>query len=75
MSLLDCDSKEFQNGIIITPAFIAKGLEFDQVIVPFVSAETYQTELDKSMLYIACTRAMHKLSLIYTGCITSFIKQ
>ncbi len=74
ISLLDGESKEFKNGIIITPAFIAKGLEFDQVIVPFACAETYHTDLDKSMLYIACTRAMHKLDLTYSGTVTSFLQ-
>nr|WP_319490026.1 UvrD-helicase domain-containing protein [uncultured Caproiciproducens sp.] len=72
--LLDGESKEFKNGIIITPAFIAKGLEFDQVIIPFVCKETYKTDLDKSMLYIACTRAMHKLDLTYSGTITSLLQ-
>lgn len=46
---------------------MAKGLEFDYVIVPFADKSTYQTEVDKSLLYIACTRAMHKLDLIYSG--------
>lgn len=74
ISLLDCESKEFKNGVIITPAFIAKGLEFDQVIIPFVCIETYKTDLDKSMLYIACTRAMHQLDLTYSGVMTSFLQ-
>jgi DNA helicase II / ATP-dependent DNA helicase PcrA len=74
ISLLDGESKEFKNGIIITPAFIAKGLEFDQVMIPFACAETYKTALDKSMLYIACTRAMHKLDLTYSGTMTSFLQ-
>jgi len=75
LSLLDGDSKEFRNGIVITPAFIAKGLEFDQVIIPFVCMETYKTDLDKSMLYIACTRAMHKLDLTYSGIMTSLLQK
>ena len=73
--LLDGDSQEFKNGIIITPAFIAKGLEFDQVIIPFVCAASYKTDLDKSMLYIACTRAMHKLDLTYSGTMTSLLQK
>ena len=48
--------------------------EFDEVIVPFASARNYQTEVDRSMLYIACTRAMHKLMLTYTNERTSFVK-
>ncbi|OJU11896.1 MAG: helicase [Clostridiales bacterium 43-6] len=67
ISLLSFFSKEFKEGIVITTAHMAKGLEFDQVIVPDVNAYTYQTDIDKSMLYIACTRAMHKLAVLYYG--------
>jgi DNA helicase-2/ATP-dependent DNA helicase PcrA len=57
----------------VTSAHLAKGLEFDQVIVSFVSSAVYQTELDRSLLYIACTRAMHKLDLTYFGELTALI--
>lgn len=70
--LLSFDSDEFHEGIIITSAHMAKGLEFDQVIVPFVDESTYHTDLDKSLLYIACTRAMHKLDLTYSDKISPF---
>jgi DNA helicase-2/ATP-dependent DNA helicase PcrA len=63
IQLLTAHSTSFGDGIILTTAHLAKGLEFDQVVVPFVSAENYNNNIDKSMLYIACTRAMHKLSL------------
>lgn len=65
--LLTADSTSFYEGIIITTAHLAKGLEFDEVIVPFVSVGNYHTEVDKSMLYIACTRAMHRLTLTYSN--------
>ena len=29
--------------------------------------ETYATDYDRSLLYIACTRAMHRLTLLHTG--------
>jgi DNA helicase-2/ATP-dependent DNA helicase PcrA len=64
--LLTADSTTFAEGIIITTAHLAKGLEFDEVIVPFVSARNYHTDVDRSMLYIACTRAMHRLTLTYS---------
>lgn len=63
---LGAESVAFKQGVIITTAHLAKGLEFDEVIVPFASARNYHTEVDKKMLYIACTRAMHKLTLLYT---------
>ena len=73
VQLLTADSTTFTEGGIITTAHLAKGLEFDEVIVPFVNAHTYQTEVDKGMLYIACTRAMHQLTLTYSQTITSFL--
>ena len=71
--LLTAESTSFKEGVILTTAHLAKGMEFDEVIVPFASAEDYKTEADKSMLYIACTRAMHGLTLTYTKAITPFL--
>jgi DNA helicase-2/ATP-dependent DNA helicase PcrA len=71
--LLTAESTTFTEGVIVTTAHLAKGLEFDEVIVPFASAHTYQTEVDKGMLYIACTRAMHQLTLTYSQAITAFL--
>jgi len=67
INLLDPESKSFSNGIIVTTAHMAKGLEFDEVIAPFCSEENYKTEIDKHMLYVACTRAMHRLTVTYSG--------
>jgi DNA helicase-2/ATP-dependent DNA helicase PcrA len=66
VSLLTAESTSFKEGVIITTAHLAKGLEFDEVIIPFVSASNYRTDVDKRMLYIACTRAMHHLTLTYS---------
>jgi DNA helicase-2/ATP-dependent DNA helicase PcrA len=73
VQLLTAESTTFTEGVIITTAHLAKGLEFDEVIVPFASARTYKTEVDKGMLYIACTRAMHQLTLTYSGTLTAFL--
>lgn len=72
--LLTPESSSFYEGVIVTTAHLAKGLEFDRVIIPFASAKNYQTDVDKSMLYIACTRAMHELTLTYTKACTAFIR-
>jgi len=71
--LLTAESTSFKEGVIITTAHLAKGLEFDEVIIPFVSASNYRTDVDKRMLYIACTRAMHRLSLIYSKEKSAFV--
>lgn len=67
VSLLTSESTAFKQGVTVTTAHLAKGLEFDEVIIPFASARNYHTELDQRMLYIACTRAMHRLSLTFSG--------
>lgn len=65
--LLDTDSTTFHEGVIVATAYLAKGLEFDEVIVPHVSATNYRDEIDRHMLYVAVTRAMHKLTLTHSG--------
>jgi DNA helicase II / ATP-dependent DNA helicase PcrA len=71
--LLTPDSSSFTNGVIIATVHLSKGLEFDEVIIPFASASNYRTEVDRSMLYIACTRAMHELTLTYSKQRSHFI--
>ncbi|MBE0424152.1 MAG: AAA family ATPase [Lutibacter sp.] len=73
INLLNVVSVAFGSGIVITTAHLAKGLEFDKVIVPFCTEKIYQTEPDKQMLYVACTRAMHKLYITHTGKISPLI--
>jgi len=58
---------ELKKGVLVIPCYAAKGLEFDVVLVHGVSKENYYSELDRKLLYIACTRALHSLSLYYTG--------
>mgnify|MGYP000718424480 CR=1 FL=1 len=60
-------SSAFVQGIVITSAHMAKGLEFDEVIIPQADDRNYHSEIDRSMLYVAVTRAMHRLTLTYSG--------
>jgi DNA helicase-2/ATP-dependent DNA helicase PcrA len=64
--LISPKSTHFANGISITSVQMSKGLEFDEVIIPNANQQNYQSEHDRNLLYIACTRAMHKLTLCYT---------
>lgn len=65
--LLDSASAGFSTGVLVCTAHLAKGLEFDRVIVPGVSAQNYYTDMDRNLLYVACTRAMHRLMVIAVG--------
>ncbi|MCC9738458.1 UvrD-helicase domain-containing protein [Streptomyces sp. MNU89] len=73
LAFLDYESTEFSAGAVITSAHIAKGLEFDTVIVPDVDDANYANEMDKGMLYIACTRAMHELHLTHAQPLSRFL--
>lgn len=73
LKLLEARSVAFGSGVVITTAHLAKGLEFDMVLVPLVNDGNYKTAPDRQMLYVACTRAMHRLTLSYSGKPSKFI--
>ena len=62
-----------ENKLIVS-VLLSKGLEFDCVIIPDASQENYSKEREKQVLYVASTRALHRLSLFYTGKLTEFVK-
>lgn len=64
--LLTSRSSTFAHGVVVTSAHMAKGLEFDEVIIPHVDNANYHTDIDRAMLYVAATRAMHRLTLTYS---------
>lgn len=64
---LSNQSTAFVQGSIITSAHMVKGLEFDEVNLPEVDDKNYHSEVDRNMLYVAVTRAMHRLTLTYSG--------
>ncbi len=71
--LLTSESETFIQGIVVCTAHMSKGLEFDHVIVPNTTDKNYRTEIDKRMLYVACTRAMHVLTVTYVDKLTQFV--
>lgn len=75
LNLLSPDSGYFTGGVSITSVQMAKGLEFDEVILLHADRQTYSNDYDRSLLYIACTRAMHRLTLICTGELSPLIAQ
>jgi len=62
--------------VVVLPVFAAKGLEFDTVVVVDVSDKTYmQREYDAKLLYVALTRALHSLYLLWAGTISPLLTQ
>lgn len=55
---------------------LAKGLEFDAVIINNANEQIYSSNnsLDMKLLYVAITRALHELDIVYTGELTNVLK-
>lgn len=67
-NLIQSKDSEYHGGISIVPSYLAKGLEFDCVILYDVSQDKYkENSLDIKLLYVAITRAMSKLDIFYKG--------
>ena len=62
LNLIHADSNSFQTGIMVMAVPFAKGLEFDVVIYPNYSPPKSQRE--QKLLYLVCTRALHRLFLV-----------
>ena len=74
VQLLNEASQSFGHGVVVCTAYMAKGLEFDRVLVTDASDDNYRTQMDRHLLYVACTRARHLLTLTHTGAPTSLIE-
>jgi DNA helicase II / ATP-dependent DNA helicase PcrA len=74
INMLGYSDNKFLDGIIITSIHMAKGLEFDHVLIPQVNSKNYHTALDRNLLYVACTRAMHKLEISFSGAPSDFLQ-
>lgn len=60
-------SAELPKGVSVLPSYLAKGIEFDAVLVWDASESRYGKEKDRKLLYTVCTRALHVLRIFYTG--------
>jgi DNA helicase II / ATP-dependent DNA helicase PcrA len=59
--LIEKGALTFEAGVIIIPSYLAKGIEFDAVII-FDTSQYFRLEESK-LFYTVCTRAMHELHL------------
>ncbi|MFF2753087.1 RNA polymerase recycling motor HelD [Psychrobacillus sp. NPDC058041] len=67
IKLVKKSSIDYEQGIVVIPAYLAKGIEFDAVIIYDASAQVYGDESLRRLFYTACTRAMHHLQLYSVG--------
>ncbi|QAY68407.1 helicase [Paenibacillus protaetiae] len=71
--LVEKETVTFEQGIVVIPSYLAKGVEFDAVAIFNASQEVYGRESERKLFYTACTRAMHELHVYYTGELTPLI--
>lgn len=65
----------FEKGVHIIPAYLAKGVEFDAVLIYDGSDRRYTREAERKLFYTACTRAMHLLRIYSLGEPSRFIRE
>ena len=59
------DEEKFESGICVLPSYLAKGLEFEAVIIPDVCDYNEDSKTDMKLLYVSMTRALHVLNILY----------
>jgi DNA helicase-2/ATP-dependent DNA helicase PcrA len=65
--LVKKDTPQFEKGFCVIPAYLAKGVEFDAVLIYDASDGVYARESERRLFYTACTRAMHELRVFVLG--------
>jgi len=75
LQLITKETVQFDKGVMVIPVYLAKGIEFDAVLIYEASSQVYSQDNDRKLLYTACTRAMHQLLLYSTGDWTPFMKE
>ena len=75
IQLMEHNTSSYRKGILILPAYLAKGIEFDAVIIYDASDVTYGREFERKLFYTACTRAMHELHLFSVGEMSPFMNK
>ena len=66
-TLIATANQRLVDGTLIIPSYLAKGLEFDAVIMWGASKENYHRLDETQLVYTITSRAMYKLDIIYTG--------
>ena len=59
LCLVDKNSSRMVSRAVLLPSYLAKGLEFDRVVVLLEGMEE-----DRHLQYVCCTRALHELTLV-----------
>lgn len=76
VNVIEADQIKYEGGISVVPVYLAKGLEFDAVLLIDVDEEHYKnTKHDAKLLYVGCTRSLHDLWIFHSGEASPLIKK
>ena len=74
LNLITGDVFTYHGGITIAPILLAKGLEFDGVIIYNASDKQFTADAhDAKLLYVALSRAMYYLHILHQGKLTPLL--
>jgi DNA helicase II / ATP-dependent DNA helicase PcrA len=62
----------YEKGILVIPSYLAKGIEFDAVLL--YDSSQYRNEGERKLFYTVCTRAMHRLHMFVTDGISPIMR-
>lgn len=74
-TLIRTENQRLVDGLIVVPSYLAKGLEFDAVIVWNANDQQYHGDEERQLLYTICSRAMHALTITSVGPITKLLER
>jgi DNA helicase II / ATP-dependent DNA helicase PcrA len=71
----EMEEMTFINGVMVLPIHMTKGLEFDAVLLWNPDEIRYEaSDAAAKLLYVAITRALHELNVIYQGNLSELLK-
>ncbi|MDR3191050.1 MAG: AAA family ATPase [Lactobacillaceae bacterium] len=73
VTIIRTENQRLVPGTIIVPSYLAKGLEFDAVIMWDASAKNYQGDDERQLVYTITSRAMHQLTVIARDTLTPLL--
>ena len=66
-TLIATANQRLVDGTLVIPSYLAKGLEFDAVVMWGANKKNYHQLDETQLVYTITSRAMYKLDVIYTG--------
>ncbi len=68
------ETTEFTRGVMVLPIYMTKGLEFDTVLLMNPDKAAYpKNDANAKLLYVAATRALHELTIVYNESLSELL--